>query len=113
MRGQVLSSLVAAAAALSTNNLRDARFSCSIVGDSLLAGLVAGGEGGFEATALLYLRESDYISGRHELRAADQLARMRLPLFLKVKGIEYPLEPEVRTESLRTNSTHFALWSMV
>ena len=57
MRGQVLSSLVAAAAALSTNNLRDARFSCSIVGDSLLAGLVAGGEGGFEPVAKVVVNE--------------------------------------------------------
>ena len=57
MRGQVLWSLFAAAAALSTNNLRDARFSCSIVGDSLLAGLVAGGEGGFEPVAKVVVNE--------------------------------------------------------
>ena len=43
--------LLATAAALSTNNLRDARFSCSLVGDSILAGLVAGDEGGFEPVA--------------------------------------------------------------
>ena len=48
---------LATAAALSTNNLRDARFSCSIVGDSLLAGLVAGGEGGFEPVAKVVVNE--------------------------------------------------------
>ena len=42
------------------------------------AAVANGGEGGFEATALLYLRESDYISGRHELRAPLQLKLRQL-----------------------------------
>ena len=56
MRAHIFCAL-ATAGALSTNNLRDARFSCSIVGDSLLAGLVAGGEGGFEPVAKVVVNE--------------------------------------------------------